>query len=427
MLLPFLKDREAAGETIRVGVIGCGQMGEGLTAQMELMHAMEASVVADIVPGLAAKALLAAGVDKSSIVETDDPDVAAAALDADKRVATTNASIATTTAAIDIACEVTGITEVGARVVLEAIEAGKHVMQMNVETDATVGYLLRKLAKDAGVVYTLTGGDEPGATVLLHDFATSLGFDVVAAGKGKNNPLDRAANPDTCAARAKRQQMNPKMLASFVDGTKTMAEMTTLANAIGFVPDVRGMRGPEVTPQNMAEVYIPTEFGGIESRPGVVDFGIGIAPGVFVVFTTDHPKLARDLDYLLLGPGPFWSLYRPYHLTSLETPFWMARAVIFGETTAATDNPPTAETITIAKKDLRTGEVIDDFGGFSAYGLIEKADIASAENLLPMGLAPGAVLKRDIPLGQPLTYDDVELDEESTIVKLRRRQDAELA
>lgn len=427
MLLPLLKERATRGETIQVGVVGAGQMGEGLIAQMEKIYAMQALVVADVVPGLASRVLQSAGIDQADIVETDDPDVALAAIDSGKRIATSNASIASSAAPIDIACEVTGIPDVGARVAYDAILAGKHVMQMNVETDATVGYVLNNLAQAAGVVYTLTGGDEPGSTMELFDFATSLGFEVVTAGKGKNNPLDRSANPTTMEPEAKRKQMNPKMLASFVDGTKTMVEMTSLANSIGFVPDVRGMHGPKVTPNNLAEVYVPQEHGGVESGTGVVDYGLGIAPGVFVVFTTDHPKLARDLGYLSMGPGPYWALYRPYHLTSLETPFWMARAALFGETTAATFNPPTAETITVAKKDLRSGDVIDGLGGYSVYGLIERVSVAAPENLLPLGLAPGATLVNDVPLGQPLTYADVELDESSTIVTLRRLQDLTLA
>ena len=211
----------------------------------------------------------------------------------------------------------------------------------------------------------------------------------MCVGKGKNNPLDRTANPDTMAERARQQQMNPKMLASFVDGTKTMVEMTSLANAVGFVPDIPGAHGPEATRDNLAEVFVPDKDGGILSQSGVVDYARGIAPGVFVIFTTDHPKLVRDLKYLAMGPGPYWSLYRPYHLTSLETPFTVARMVLWGETISATDRPPTAESVAVAKKDLSAGDTIDGLGGFSVYGFIQTADEARAGDMLPLGLAPG--------------------------------------
>ena len=426
MLVPELKARHARGELVKVGLVGAGQMGEGLVAQMEMVPGMRVNVVADVVPGRAVEVFRNANVDDDDVVETDDPDVAAEAVADGRRVASTIPSVAWAEP-IHVTIEATGVPDVGARVAHGAILAGKHVLQMNVETDATVGYLLRKLAKSAGVVYSLTSGDEPGATTELYDFASSLGFQIVCVGKGKNNPLDRTANPETMADRARQQQMNPKMLASFVDGTKTMVEMTSLANAVGFVPDVAGAHGPVATRDNLAEIFVPEKDGGILSQSGVVEYARGIAPGVFVVFTTEHPKLVRDLQYLAMGPGPYWSLYRPYHLTSLETPFTLARMMLWGETISATDEPPTAETVAVAKQDLKAGDTIDGLGGFSVYGFIETAAEARAGGLLPLGLAPGSVLTRDVPAGRPVTYDDVELDETLTIVHLRRLQDLELA
>ena len=217
--------------------------------------------------------------------------------------------------------------------------------------------------------------------------------------------------------------IDPKMLTSFVDGTKTMVEMTSLGNATGFVPDVRGMHGPNVTPQTISKVFIPRSRGGVLENSQTVDFGIGIAPGVFVVFTTEHPKIVRDLGYVNLGPGPFWALYRPYHLTSLETPISVAHAVLRGETTIATDNQPVCETITVAKRDLRAGEKVDSLGGFTVYGLIERAEVAKKGSLLPLGLATGTTLTRDVKKEETLTYDDVVLDERSTILQLRRLQE----
>ena len=257
MLHRHLEDLERTGRRIRVGMVGAGQMGEGLAVMLERMSGMEPSVVVDSAPGRAREALVSAGTPPSQVVETDDADQALAALSDGRRVATSNISIAWCHP-VDISVEATGIPEVGARVARGAIDAGKHVLQMNVETDATVGYALRRMAEEAGVVYTLSGGDEPGAIMELYDFVTALGLEVVSAGKGKNNRLDRTATPDKVAALARERRMNPKMLASFVDGTKTMVEMTSLANGIGFVPDVRGMHGPEVTIDTIATTYIPS-------------------------------------------------------------------------------------------------------------------------------------------------------------------------
>ncbi|MPZ51238.1 MAG: hypothetical protein GEU79_00635 [Acidimicrobiia bacterium] len=397
-------------------------MGEGLVVQLELMDGMQASVIADVDLERARAAFRSAGV--YSPVEADDIAAAAEAVGEGRRVITTDATLAAAIPNVDAVVEATGVPEVGAVVALGGIEAGNHVLQMNVETDATVGWILRTKARQAGVVYTLTVGDEPGATMDLYDDAVSLGFEVICAGKGKNNPLDRTANPETLAESARSQMMNPKMLASFVDGTKTMVEMTSLANAIGFVPDVLGMHGPDVTPATISDVYRPATAGGILGRTGVVEYGLGIAPGVFVVFTTDHPKILRDLTYLSLGEGPYFALYRPYHLTSLETPISLARAVLDADTTAATDNKPTAETVATAKKDLARGDVIDGLGGFSVYGLIERADTARSGNLLPLGLAPGATVAKAVTTGEILTYDHVEVDESKVIRELRTEQDA---
>lgn len=426
-LLNLLKEYQQAGNLIKVGLVGAGQMGEGLICQMEKMYGMRAFAVADVLPGRAVQALQSATLPDDQIVETNRLDLAAAAIEEGRRVATNDASLLSQIPSLDIIVEATGVPEIGAKIALEAILNRKHVLQMNVETDATVGYLLRKMAKAAKVVYTLTAGDEPGTTMELFDFASSLGFEVVCAGKGKNNPLDRTSNPASVAEKARLRQMNPKMLASFEDGTKTMVEMTSLGNAIGFVPDVRGMHGPPVTPATLAKVYVPKEDGGILNQKNVVEYGLGVSPGVFVVFTTDHPKIARDLQYLSMGSGPYWALYRPYHLTSLETPISIARAVLKDETTAATDRLPVAETITVAKKDLKAGETIDGLGGFCVYGLIERAEIARRENLLPLGLAPGSQLVRDVAQGDPVTYADVKVDESLTIVHLRRLQDQQVA
>jgi predicted homoserine dehydrogenase-like protein len=205
-------------------------------------------------------------------------------------------------------------------------------------------------------------------------------------------------------------------------------EMTSIANAIGFAPEVRGAHGPKVTVQDLPKVFCPQEAGGILSSTKVVDYAIGPAPGVFVIITTDREKIIRDLNYLgLNGHNGYWCLYRPYHLANLETPISIANAVLNGLSTLVCLRPPTAETIAVAKKDLKTGEKIDALGGFTVYGMIEKASVAKEEGLLPLGLAVGAILKRDVPQGSVLTYDDLELDKAQRIYQLRQQQDQMLA
>lgn len=412
------------GHPIRVGLVGAGQMGTGLIGQMELMDGMKAAAVADVLPGRALAAFREADVDASLIHAAANAAEAEAFVSTGKRAAMESTEELLRIPSLDVIVESTGIPEVGARVCVGAIDAGKHIVNMNVEADATVGYLLGRKAQKAGVIYTLAAGDEPGSIKELYDFADALGFEIVAVGKGKNNPLNRSSNPESMAAKANAKQMSPKMLASFEDGTKTMVELTSIANAIGFVPEVRGAHGPRVSVADLPKVFVPKEDGGILGGKKFVDYAVGPAPGVFVIITTDREKIIRDLNYLGLSKhGNYWCLYRPYHLANLETPISIAHAVMDGLSTLVTLRPPSAETITMAKRDLKAGETIDALGGFTVYGMIEKSAVADAENLLPLGLAVGAKLNKDIPMGKALSYDDVELDTSQLIVKLRQEQD----
>jgi predicted homoserine dehydrogenase-like protein len=420
-----LQARARVQGPIRVGLVGAGQMGTGLISQMEKMDGMRVMAVSDVIPGRAASAYQESDVPTEQIITIDDDATKAAEwVQEGKRIALTRSDVLVQIASLDVIVECTGIPEVGAQICWQAIQAGKNIVNMNVETDATIGYWLAHQAKQRNVIYTLVAGDEPGSIKELYDFADALGFTIVAVGKGKNNPLDRTANPDTVRARAMEQMMSPKMLASFVDGTKTMVEMTSIGNGIGFAPEVPGGYGPRCTVQELPKVFVPKSAGGIFNAPGAVDYAIGPAPGVFVIITTDQPKIIRDLNYLhLSGHGNYWALYRPYHLANLEAPITVARAVLDQEVTLATYQPPVAETIAVAKRELAPGEKIDALGGYTVYGLIERADSARAENAVPLGLVVGATVEKPLRAGQAIHYSDLSLDESQTIVQLRRAQD----
>ncbi len=426
-LVKELEQRQQRNQPIGVGLVGVGQMGAGVIAQINLMQGMDVLAAADIDLQRAATAFHNIGLTEDQVVTLPaNATVAQAnqALAAGKRIVTSNAALLPEVAAVEAVIEATGMPSIGAQVAYRTILARRHIIMLNVETDVTVGYLLKRMADAAEVVYTTSAGDEPGSLKELHDFARALGFEVVAAGKGKNNPLDRSATPQQLAEQAKQQDMNAKMLTSFVDGTKTMVEMTAVANATGLVPDISGMHGPHATPDTLAQIFCPQEDGGILSQRGVVDYALGdIAPGVFLIITTEQPKVIKDLKYLRLGPGPYWALYRPYHLANIETPISAAQAVLLKQTTLAPQGPPVAETTTVAKRDLRADEVLDGLGGTMVHGNIERADVARDAKMLPLGLSERACVRRDIARGQTLTYDDVELDDRSFIVHARRLQD----
>ena len=213
-----------------------------------------------------------------------------------------------------------------------AMEHGKHVVMMNVEADVTIGAFLKQEADRLGVIYSVGAGDEPSSCMELIEFASALGYTIVSAGKGKNNPLNHDAVPDDYREEAARRNMNPRMLVEFVDGSKTMVEMAAIANATGLVPDVPGMHGPKADRDELAKVLIPREDGGILSKKGVVDYtiGKGVAPGVFVIVEATHPRIIERMDDLHVGKGPYYSFFRPYHLTSLEVPLTAARIMLYG-------------------------------------------------------------------------------------------------
>lgn len=420
-----LLERDRAGKPVATGLVGAGQMGTGMVSQMATMKGAQVAAIADIAVERARHAFVAAGVADSQIVEVADVATADAALAAGRRVVTANADLLPKLAGLEVIVEATGIPDLGARIAFGSILGRKHIVLLNVETDVTVGPLLKQMADVAGVVYTGAAGDEPAATLELYTFARTLGLEVLCAGKGKNNPLNRAATPDMLVERARAEGASPKMLCSFVDGSKTMVEMAALANATGLRPAQRGMHGPHTTLSELTRIFAPRAQGGLIDDPGgIVDYVIGdVAPGVFVVFSSELPVVVDELRYLKMGSGPNWLLYRPYHLTSIETPLSVVRAAIEGEATIAPYHGMVAEVITVAKRDLRAGEKIDGIGGYTVYGLTDSAEAARDERLLPLGLAQGAVLRRDVPLGQPLSYDDVILDETQTVVQLRRLQD----
>ncbi len=412
---------ERENTPIRVGLVGVGQMGRGLVAQIAGIPGMEVVAAADISPERALEAFREVGLDPVEGLEG----LEGANGSPGRPAVTDRATGVASSESVDVVVEATGVPEIGARVAFEAIQAGKHVVMLNVEADVTIGPILGRMARSAGVVYTGSAGDEPGAVMELYDFARSLGFEVVAAGKGKNNPLDHSATPESLAEEAASKKMNPKMLASFVDGTKTMVEMAAVANATGMVPDKPGMHGPrETVPARLGELFSLEKEGGILSGYNVVDYVRGVAPGVFVIVRAGAEPVRETMEYLGQGAGPNHVFYRPYHLTSLETPISVARAALYGEATIVPRERPAAEVVAVAKRDLEVGEKLGGIGSADYYGYTYK--VQEAGEMLPMGLAGGARVRRPVRRGEAIARAGVELAESSFVVSLRRLQEASL-
>ncbi len=420
-----LLDRQSTtGRPVRVGLVGAGQMGRGFVAQVRKIAGMEVVAVADIDVQRATSALKAAGVE--NVVAGDDHDKLTSVV-ADGGTVAVNDSSLLTALPVDMVIDATGVPEIGAQIALRGLLSGKHVGLLNVETDITVGWLLARIAAQSRAVYTLCRGDEPAETLKLVEFARDLAFEVVCAGKGKNNPMRPHDTPTSLTAEANSKKMNPKMLCSFVDGSKAMIEMAALANAADLGVSKRGMSGYKTTVPELHDVFKPSADGGILDRSGVVDFATGpVAPGVFVVARSDDHTVIEEMDYLGMGAGPYYSFYRPYHLASIEAPLSIPAAVLDG----ISDIHPRAWRAEVAagtKRPLKAGEAIDGIGGECVYGMIDSAETAREERLVPLGLLAGARLARDVDVDHILTYDDVELDTSTTIYQLRALQDQLLA
>jgi len=425
MLSEDLARRHAEGRPIRVGVSGAGWIGSGFVAQVAHMRGIQAQVLADANTQAAREAFLATGLSPDDLVETDSPGAAEDALRAGKRVITGSYRLAARLESIDIVADVTPSPAIGAETAMACIRNGKDVVLVNIEADVTVGRILSRLAREAGVLYTVSSGDEPGCLMELWDFVTALGYEPVVIGKGKNNPLDPAANPETVAESARRADKDPFQVASYVDGTKTSFEMACAANATGCRPMRRGMCGPLADLESVSRIFALEEDGGITKFPGAVDFvqGSAMAGGVFITVRIDDRRIQDDLQYLKVGKGKYYTFFRPYHLWFLEAPLSVARACLYRQTTLVPLDRPVADVLTFAKRDLHPGERLDDFGGYTFYGMIDTAEEARRANALPIGLAPGAAVIRPLAAGAVITWDDVQLDESSLVVRLRRRQD----
>jgi len=415
-----LERREREGRPIRVGIVGAGYIARGIATQLlspplgirlaaisNRTVSRAERVICDGGLGrfrrVSSVAGLEEGVSLGEVSVTDDP---ALLCDAGN---------------VDIIIDATSDIDFGARVVLRAIEHGKHVVLLNAALDSTVGPLLKNYAERNNVIVTYTDGEEPGVAMNLFRFVKTIGFRPVAAGNLKGL-LDPYRNPDTQRAFAERIKASPMMVTSFADGTKLSMECTILANSTGLPVGKRGMYGPKCAHVNEVRNLLPAVqlLNG-----GLVDFVLGAEPhtGAFVVGYNENPVSKEYLSAFKMGDGPFYVFYTPYHLPQLQINHTIARAVLFHDATTSPIGKPVCEVLTVAKRDLRAGEVLDGIGGFTCYGVIENFDVAQKERSLPMGLSEGCRMKRDVLKDQSIAYEDVDVPPGRLCDKLRIQQD----
>lgn len=423
-----LEKRQAEDRPIRVGMIGAGFMGRGIALQvLQSTVGMRLVAIANRHLESAERAYREAGADDVQAVETLLE--LESAIHCGRYAITDDALLLCRATNVDVVIEVTGAVEFSAHVTLEAIRHGKPVVLMNAELDSTIGPILRVHAQKAGVLVTNCDGDQPGVIMNLYRFVRGLGVRPVLCGniKGLQDPY---RNPTTQAGFAQKWGQNPMMVTSFADGTKISFEQAIVANATGMRVGKRGMYGPTVpagTPVTEAVNWYPAD--ALLEGPGIVDYVVGASPGpgVFVLGTHENPRQRHYLNLYKLGEGPLYCFYTPYHLCHFEVPNTIARVVDFGDAALASNGAPMVDVVTTAKIDLPAGEVLDGIGGYRSYGQCENASVVQAQQLLPMGLAEGCRLKRDVRRDEVLTYADVERPSGRLVDVLRLEQDAHFA
>jgi len=418
-------------------------MGRGVVDQVATMTGLRVRALADLDVERAVRAFTENGWERAQVTVTDREGEAQDALRRGSAVATAD-PLLVPKLPLEAVSECTGDPETGARVAMEAIANGRHVVMLNVEADVVVGPILAEKARQAGVVYTLAAGDQPGAIFEMCDWATTLGFRIVCAGRGTVLfPNDHHATPETYQEIALRNRMNPKMYNEFRDGTKSQLEMVAVSNVLQMPPARRGMHEPHCSWQDLGKVFSLQVEGGILEAEGVVDMANAVDasgnyvhedkvfPGVFVVVTSEHPGV-RSAMGSLFEPGfggtaqqwgPNWGLFRPYHLACVEVPMSMARAIFSQKPTGDLRGGMVAELVAAAKKDLTPGDELDGGGGYTVYGLSEKSEVARRENLVPFGFAYHGRVTRPVARDQALSWDDVEIDRSGFLYRLRAEQD----
>jgi predicted homoserine dehydrogenase-like protein len=416
-----LEERQKDSNPIRVGLIGAGFIGRGVAYQIEkFITGMNLVAISNRTLTKADQAFRETGVDKINTIETVDQ--LEDSIATGRKAVMDNPLLLCKANGIDAIIEALSDIELSAHVATTAIENRKHIVLMNADLDALVGPILKVYADRAGVVVSATDGDQPGTMMNLYRFVKTIGYKPVLVGNMKGLQ-DFYRTPDTQREFAKKHNLSPQMATSFADGTKISMENTIVANSTGFGVGKRGMYGPKCDHVNESKELFPldTLLNG-----GIVDYILGAepGPGVFVLGYNDDPHRKPYMRYYKLGEGPLYVFYTPYHLASLEVPLTVARAVLFKDAAVAPIGGPVCDVITLAKRDLKAGEVLDGMGGFTCYGMIENSNVCQAENLLLMGLSEGCRLNCDIMKDNAITNADVELPEDRLIDKLRAEQNA---
>src|SRR6476660_6739698 len=403
-----LQARAEQGNPIKVAILGGGFMAQGLTNQ-----------IVNSVPGMSMVAIYSRKPQKAihvlnySGLENPIEAVTQSQLDDairdGKPVFTQDVMLIALSEHVYLIVDTTGSVEFGTHVLLEAFKHGKDVVLMNAELDATIGPILQTYADKHRVILSACDGDEPGLQMNLYRWVKGLGLTPRVMGniKGLQDPY---RNPSTQKAFADKWGQNPAMVTSFANGSKISFEQAIVANATDMVVKSRGMsRGAEYKDDVMknGKLY---DIEELRRLGGILDYVVG-TPLTKVYCLAEHPdpKQQHYLNLYKMGDGPLYSFFIPYHLVHFEAPNAIARVVLFRDAIAKPLGGPVVEVCAVAKRDLKAGEVLDDYGMYMTYGEAVNTPEMSEGRYLPEGLVQDCRVKRRIAKDAVITYDDVVL------------------
>jgi predicted homoserine dehydrogenase-like protein len=436
----LLAARADAGNPLRVGVIGAGKFGSMFLSQAYRTRGLHVMAVADLDVARA----------KESLAHVHWPAEQYAARSFEEAYASGSCHVTSDSLAmiaapgLDVIVEATGNPAAGIRHALEAFQQGRHIVMVNVEADVLAGPLLAQKAREAGLVYSLAYGDQPALISEQVDWARAIGLEVVAAGKGtRYQPRFHQSTPATVwdhygisAADAQSGRLNPQMFNSFLDGTKSGIEMAAVANACGLNAPRDGLMFPAVGFNQFAQKLIPREDGGLLEGRGMVEVVASedrdgkplvddLRWGVYVTFDgdTDYVKECFSQYGVLTDvSGRYASLWRPYHLIGLELGISVASVGLRGEPTGCSEEFR-GDVVATAKFDMQAGKELDGEGGYTVWGKLMPAMDSLKMGGLPIGLAHGMTLKRDIAEGELISWDDVNFNADDPTIAFRREME----
>ncbi|ESR24848.1 NAD(P)H-dependent oxidoreductase [Lutibaculum baratangense] len=417
-------ERAAEGRPVRAGLIGAGKFGSMFLSQVPTTPGLEVAAIADLDPDRARQACRGVGWDESLVARTRFLDDGTTLCGED----------------LDVVIEATGHPAAGVVHALAAIEAGRHVVMVNVEADVLCGAALAERARRAGVVYSMAYGDQPALVSEMVDWARAAGFGVQAAGKGtKYLPAYHEVTPDEVWSHygmtpdsARAAGMNSQMFNSFLDGTKSAIEAAAIANACGLEPPEDGLAFPPCGVDDLAHVLRPEDVGGQARGRGVVEVVSSLERdgrpvfrdlrwGVYVVLEAPNEYSAACFRQYGLPTDPtrrYAAMYKPFHLIGMELGISVLSAALRHEPTGQTRRF-SADAVAVAKRDLVPGDRLDGEGGRTVWGKCIPARRSVEAGALPIGLAHGVALVRPVARGEILTRADVEAIPDGPATRMR--------